>query len=159
MHRQGNFYAANFKAERRPRRSGPDGDVNVFYLPTDQRQVRQCHAGGRQYAVAFNDKPETVAMMKLPGVADYSNNRIKANKGGFLSPNKNDRHVALRRRARPHVRTTSSIAADPVRFDASDLMPGEVGAGAFWKEGTNYVNGTEAVDEFLKNVQAAWPTS
>ena len=51
------------------------------------------------------------------------------------------------------------IAANPVRFDASDQMPGEVGTGAFWKDGTNYVNGTESVDEFLKNVQAAWPTS
>ena len=36
-----------------------------------------------------------------------------------------------------------------MRFDASDLMPGEVGSGSFWKEGTNYVSGTEDVDEFL----------
>ena len=28
-----------------------------------------------------------------------------------------------------------------------------------WKDGTNFVNGTEDVDGFLDNVEAAWPTS
>ena len=47
MHRQGNFYAANFKAANPDATFGPDGDVNVFYLPHDERRVRRCHAGGR----------------------------------------------------------------------------------------------------------------
>ncbi len=46
-----------------------------------------------------------------------------------------------------------------VRFDASDLMPGEVGAGSFWKEATNYVSGTVDVDEMLANIQESWPSS
>jgi alpha-glucoside transport system substrate-binding protein len=44
-----------------------------------------------------------------------------------------------------------------VRFDASDLMPGAVGAGSFWKEMTSFVSGTENLDTALKNIDASWP--
>ncbi len=49
------------------------------------------------------------------------------------------------------------VKGDPVRFDASDLMPGAVGSGAWWKNGTNYITGAETLDEFLGNVENAWP--
>jgi alpha-glucoside transport system substrate-binding protein len=44
-----------------------------------------------------------------------------------------------------------------VRFDASDLMPGEVGAGSFWKLGTDYVTGAINVDKFAEEVDKSWP--
>ena len=51
LHRQGNFYAANFG--RTPASTiGADGDVDVFYLPTDERRVRHVTLGGGIYAVA-----------------------------------------------------------------------------------------------------------
>ncbi len=49
------------------------------------------------------------------------------------------------------------MEADPVRFDGSDNMPSEVGAGSFWREGTNWVLGTNDLDTFLDNVEASWP--
>jgi alpha-glucoside transport system substrate-binding protein len=48
--------------------------------------------------------------------------------------------------------------ANPVRFDASDLMPADVGAGTFWTEATAVVNGDETVDEALANIDASWPS-
>lgn len=46
--------------------------------------------------------------------------------------------------------------ASTVRFDASDLMPGAVGAGAFWTEITAWVTG-QSLDDTLTTIDAAWP--
>ncbi|MCA1722486.1 MAG: ABC transporter substrate-binding protein [Actinobacteria bacterium] len=46
--------------------------------------------------------------------------------------------------------------AEFARFDGSDLMPGEVGAGAFWSEVVAWVGGQD-LDTTLKNIDAAWP--
>jgi alpha-glucoside transport system substrate-binding protein len=43
------------------------------------------------------------------------------------------------------------------RFDASDLMPGVVGAGSFWKGMTDYVSGAADLDTVLEEIDASWP--
>ena len=51
-----------------------------------------------------------------------------------------------------------ALAANAFRFDASDLMPPEVGAGSFWKEMMNLaVEGPGYVDTALDNIQKSWP--
>lgn len=45
------------------------------------------------------------------------------------------------------------------RFDASDLMPSEVGAGAFWRETVAWISGSQDLDTTLKNIDSAWPAS
>ena len=51
-----------------------------------------------------------------------------------------------------------SIAAGLWRFDASDVMPPEVGAGAFWKGMVDYVDGDpDSLDRILAEIDAAWP--
>jgi alpha-glucoside transport system substrate-binding protein len=47
--------------------------------------------------------------------------------------------------------------ATAVRFDASDLMPGEVGAGSFWKLGTDYTNGAITIDQLVDGIDKSWP--
>jgi alpha-glucoside transport system substrate-binding protein len=47
--------------------------------------------------------------------------------------------------------------AEAFRFDGSDLMPGQVGAGAFWTEITAWINGDQDLDTTLSNIDAAWP--
>jgi len=47
--------------------------------------------------------------------------------------------------------------AQIVRFDASDLMPADVGAGTFWTEGTSLVNGDITVEEAAATIDASWP--
>ncbi len=34
--------------------------------------------------------------------------------------------------------------------------PGEVGAGEFWRSGTDYVSGAKTVEQLVKDVQGAW---
>ncbi|HKL20191.1 MAG TPA: hypothetical protein VJ904_00210, partial [Tichowtungia sp.] len=48
--------------------------------------------------------------------------------------------------------------ATTFRFDASDLMPGPVGAGTFWTEMTAWVNDENAdLDQLLTNIDNSWP--
>lgn len=47
------------------------------------------------------------------------------------------------------------LEATTFRFDGSDLMPGEIGAGAFWTGMVDYVGGAEAL-AVAADVQARW---
>jgi len=47
------------------------------------------------------------------------------------------------------------LNATTFRFDASDLMPGEIGAGAFWTGMVDYSTGADAAD-VAKGIQARW---
>ena len=49
-----------------------------------------------------------------------------------------------------------------IGFDASDLMPGSVGAGTFWTEMDSWVNGggtNPSTDDTLKAIDDSWPSS
>jgi alpha-glucoside transport system substrate-binding protein len=156
MHRQGNFFSANFKSNKPDVKFGEDGDVNAFYLPTMNDKFGDVLLTGGAYAVAFNDKPATMATLRFMASTAYPNARITANKGGYLSPNK-EHDTSLYADELDRTFAKILVNANPVRFDASDLMPGEVGAGSFWKEGTNYVSGAIDVDTFVSRVEKSWP--
>jgi len=153
MHRQANFYAAQFVDAG----ATIGEDVDVFYLPTITDEFGTVVLGAGTHVVAFTDRPEVIAAMEYIGTAEYADARIAADKGGFLSPNTahdTDGYSADLDRTLSEI----LVSADPFRFDASDLMPGEVGAGEFWRSGTDFVSGAITLQEFLDNTQAAWPS-
>ena len=156
MHRQANFYAANFSDANPDIKFGPDGDVDAFYLPTMSDEFGKVTLSGGTYIVAFNDDADTLAALDFLASEDYANARIKADFGGFLSPNQ-EHDTSLYSSDLDRTLAEILVTADPVRFDGSDNMPSEVGAGTFWKEGTNWVLGTNELDQFLDNVEASWP--
>lgn len=47
------------------------------------------------------------------------------------------------------------LGATTFRFDASDLMPGAIGAGSFWSGMVDFVNGASA-EEVAAEIQASW---
>jgi alpha-glucoside transport system substrate-binding protein len=47
------------------------------------------------------------------------------------------------------------LNATTFRFDGSDLMPGPIGAGAFWTGMTDFVNG-KSVKDVADQIQSAW---
>jgi alpha-glucoside transport system substrate-binding protein len=47
--------------------------------------------------------------------------------------------------------------ATSFRFDGSDLMPGEVGAGSFWKGMTDWVSGSADLYTVLQEIDESWP--
>ncbi|WP_419917639.1 ABC transporter substrate-binding protein [Candidatus Poriferisocius sp.] len=156
LHRQANFAGAFFTAAEAS--LGPNGDVNVFYLPTISDEFGTVVLGAGTHAVAFTDKPETLAVMEYIGTAEYANARIMADKGGFLSPNR-EHDTSLYSSDFDRGLADILVSADPFRFDASDLMPPEVGAGEFWRSGTDYVSGSKSAQEFADDTEDAWPSS
>ncbi|MGH9287586.1 MAG: hypothetical protein ACRD0V_04705, partial [Acidimicrobiales bacterium] len=53
---------------------------------------------------------------------------------------------------------TEALANDTGRFDASDLMPAEVGSGTFWTGMMDYVsNGPDSLQSVLDDIEASWP--
>jgi alpha-glucoside transport system substrate-binding protein len=153
MHRQGNFYAANWPDGTE---LGEDGDVNTFYLPTfaDQDFGKVTLTGGI-YAVAFADRPEVIQALEYLAGTEFAD--MRAPTGGFLSPNKNA-DASLYPTEIEQTFAQILGEADPARFDASDLMPGEVGSGSFWTAAIDITSGNKTVQEALDDVEASWPT-
>jgi alpha-glucoside transport system substrate-binding protein len=53
---------------------------------------------------------------------------------------------------------TGALEAGNGRFDASDLMPGEVGAGSFWTGMVTYMQqGPGSLQTVLDDIEASWP--
>jgi alpha-glucoside transport system substrate-binding protein len=46
-----------------------------------------------------------------------------------------------------------------LRFDASDLMPPDIGSGLLWQEITRWTSGTISVDEFVTTMDEAISTA
>ena len=157
MHRQANFYAANFSDANPDIEFGPDGDVDAFYLPTISDEFGQVTLVGGTYIVAFNDDPSTIEAMEFLTSAAYADARIEADFGGFISPNQ-DHDTSLYSSELDRTLAEILVEADPARFDGSDQMPSEVGSGSFWSEGTDWVLGTNSIDDFLDAVEASWPS-
>jgi alpha-glucoside transport system substrate-binding protein len=154
MHRQGNFYGSNFTDAGAT--LGEDGDVNAFYLPGSEENPNITLSGGI-YAAAFADRPEVMEVMKYVASPEFGNSRAGNEIGGYLSPNKN---VDTSLYTTELDQTFGSIlaAAQPVRFDASDLMPGAVGSGSFWSAAVDIVAGSKTVADAFDEVEASWPS-
>ena len=151
MHRQANFYAANWPEGTVV---GPDGDVDAFYLPTVDDSFGTVVLGAGTHAVAFSDRPEVLAALDWFATTDYADER--APDGGFLSPNKNADHSLYPSEIDTTFAETLS-SADPFRFDASDLMPGAVGSDTFWSAAVDITTGAKTVEEAFAEVEASWP--
>ncbi len=55
---------------------------------------------------------------------------------------------------------TAALKDGSGRFDASDLMPAEVGSGSFWTAMVQYMKGgPDSLDGVLADVEASWPKS
>ena len=159
MHRQASFYAAFFP-EGTAFADGSDAAVDVFYFPSINGDRPVLGAG--TLAAGFDDSPETMAVLEYMSTADYAEARQTAQvdlKGGGLSgflsaANGQDLGVyADLEQSFINILATAEV----VRFDASDLMPADVGAGTFWTEGTAAVNGDITAQEAADNIEASWP--
>jgi alpha-glucoside transport system substrate-binding protein len=53
---------------------------------------------------------------------------------------------------------TEALGAGTGRFDASDLMPAEVGSGSFWTGMIQYVRGGPgSLEGVLQDIEDSWP--
>lgn len=158
MHRQASFFSAFFPDGTEF--GDGDGQVNTFYFPADEGHP--VLVGGIS-AGAFRDAPEVWKVMEYLGSAEYANarqaaqsERVGGGLSGYLTANTEadtDLWSDLEQSFLETLRT-----ADPAAFDASDQMPAEVGSGAFWREGTSFINGQKDAKAAASSIESEWPS-
>jgi alpha-glucoside transport system substrate-binding protein len=156
MHRQASFYGANFPEGTK---IGPDGDVWAFYLPAVDASTKPVLTAG-EFVPAFADRPEVKAFQTYLSSVEWANEREKTcgPNGGCVTANKNADPNLLKGELDKLSGTILSDKSATTRFDASDLMPGAVGSGTFWKGLTNWITG-QGDKETLDYIEQSWPKS
>jgi alpha-glucoside transport system substrate-binding protein len=151
MHKQASWIQDFFGGEELE--AGVDWDF--FYLPMVDDSLGQVAETAADIMVMFNDRPEVKALMEY--FATGQSAEVWVREGGFLSPHQDSSPDWLSTELdQRHAQVL--LDAQVVRFDASDLMPAEVGAGSFWSIITDYVAGSIDLDTAMAEIDASWPT-
>ncbi len=130
-------------------------DASFFYFPPIEEEFGSPVLGGGDPIGMFNDRPEVRALMEYLATPQGAEVWVKT--GGFISPN---RSVPLDWYTNDVDWLQGKIMqnADVFRFDASDLMPPEVGVGTFWSGMIDWVSGEKDTDTVLQEIEDSWPT-
>jgi len=163
MHRQANFFAGLFPEGTTFADPSDPTAVDVFYFPAFEGDDTKPVLTAGIFAAAFNDDPATDAVMQYLATADYAETRQRnqtAEVGGGLSGYLSAAIGQDPSVYQPLEQSFLEIlaAAQVARFDGSDLMPADVGAGTFWTEGTSLVNGDIDVATAAQRIQESWPS-
>ena len=150
MHRQASFIPAFFpeKGEELA-----DGRADFFYFPpfASMDLGNPVLGAGTLYTMT-KDSPATRAFFEY--LQEAKAHEVWMSEGGFLTAHKGanpDAYATDAQRKQGEILTSATT----FRFDASDLMPGAIGAGAFWSEMTAFANGQDT-QTTADNIQAAW---
>lgn len=130
---------------------GPDADVDYFVLPgATAGETRLVTAGDA--AVTFADRPNVNSFMAFLASADGG--RAWAEDGGFLSQRTDvdlDQYYSD-----ADVDVAALLQAEATtRFDASDILPAEVGSNLLWRQITDWLGGFVPLDDLLVSLDEA----
>ncbi len=154
MHKQGTFFAFAIEFY------GFDiDDFATFRFPSVDPAFDDTAMGGGQYLAALNDRAKVRQLTRFMLSQRFGREALAAT-GGWLLPNirfDTARYPDDLTRSWADI-VQSSLAADQFRFDASDLMPPEVGTGSFWAGIVDLVEGLKAIPQVLGDIDASWPT-
>jgi alpha-glucoside transport system substrate-binding protein len=154
LHRQASFYGGNYASDGAE--VAEDGDIWAFYLPSADPSIRPILGAG-DFVAAFSDRPEVVAFQTFLASPEWANEKAKVTEGGWTTANNGLTESNLRSAVD---RLAFGLLADPsaeFRFDASDLMPAQVGADAFWKQMTAFFAEGKSEQAVADAIEAAWP--
>jgi len=152
LHRQASFINAFFPEDAE---AGTDFDWFPF-PPIDQEGT--LIAG--EFAVSFRDAPEIRDFLE-----QFASEEVQCAMGGDPGSSRLSGNVdvgadcyANEILADSSEVVSTAIEEGTARFDASDLMPAQVGAGSFWTEMMSYMQGgPDALVPSLEAIQATWP--
>ena len=150
MHRQASFITGFFPNKGK---EVEDGEADAFYFPpfASGNLGNPVLGAGTLYTMT-KDTPATRAFFNF--LKEAAAHEAWMQQGVFLTAHKGANLDAY---ATPLLRKQGQILSNATtfRFDASDLMPGAIGAGAFWSEMTAFANGQDS-QTTANNIQAAW---
>lgn len=153
MHRQASFYAANWPEGTNV---AEDGDIWAFYLPSTSADTRPVLGAG-EVTAAFADRPEVKAFQTYLASTEWANERAKTcGTGGCVTANINADPNLLTNPIDKLSAETLTDKSATFRFDGSDLMPGAVGAGTFWKGMVDWITGQDDKTT-LDYIEQSWP--
>jgi alpha-glucoside transport system substrate-binding protein len=149
MHHQASFIPAFF-----PEGTKLGKDADFFYMPTYAAMAdlgKPVLGAGTLFTITKDSKASRafIEFLKMPLAHE-----IWMQDGGFLTPLKSANQAAYgsdAARKQGEIMTTATT----FRFDGSDLMPGKIGAGAFWTGMVDFVGGKSAADT-AAGIQKAW---
>ena len=149
MHHQASFIPSFF-----PEGTKMGEDADFFYFPTYAAKPelgKPVLGAGTLFTITKDSKPARafIEYLKMPLAHE-----LWMADGGFLTPLKSVNPAAY---ANDAARKQGDImaTASTFRFDGSDLMPGKIGAGAFWTGMVDFVGGKSAADTGAA-IQKAW---
>ncbi len=152
LHRQASFINAFF-----PEGTEAGVDYDWFpFPPIDQEGT--LFAG--ELAVVFSNRPEIVDFLEA-----FMGEDVQCAMGGVEASSRISPNVSVgpdcyanEILADASVVLTDALEGGTGRFDASDLMPTEVGAGTFWSEMMAYMEGgPNSLQTVLDDIEASWP--
>ena len=139
MHKQASFIPSFF-----PEGTEVGLDADFFYFPAYEGQDlgKPVLGAGTTFAITRDTEAARafIEFLKAPIAHE-----VWMAQSGFLTPLKTANPEVY---GDPTLRKMADIllAADTFRFDGSDLMPGAVGAGAFWTGMIDYAGGADAAE-------------
>ena len=157
MHRQASFITSFWPEAAQ---AGAGSETTVFPFPAMDDGLPKAALGAGDMFGVFNDRDATKAVVEYMLSDNFfeaaaqrpDNSRIYGHVDFDTSLYSKDITRVLADTI------TGALAENAFRFDASDLMPPEVGAGSFWKEMMNLaVEGPGYIDTALDNIETSWP--
>jgi alpha-glucoside transport system substrate-binding protein len=148
MHRQASFIPAFFP-------EGKAEEADFFYFPSYAgKKLGNPVLGGGTIMTITKDSKGARAFMEF--LQHPQAHETWMADGGFLTPHKGAdinkyKNKALKKQGE------ILLGATTFRFDGSDLMPGAIGAGSFWKGMVNY-SGGQSAQQVADDIQKSWDT-
>ena len=148
MHRQASFIPSFF-----PEGTVVGEDADFFYFPAyaEKDLGSPVLGAGTTFTITKDSKAARAFIEFLKSPIAHE---VWMAQKGFLTPHKGVNPEVF---TDPTVRKMNDILlqATTFRFDGSDLMPGKIGAGAFWTGMVDYVGGKSSAD-VSADIQKAW---
>lgn len=146
MHRQASFIPAFFP-------EGKAADADFFYFPAyKSKNLGNPVLGGGTIMTITKDSKGARAFMEY--LQHPQAHEIWMAEDGFLTPHKGTDLAKYKTKAQ-RKQGEILLNATTFRFDGSDLMPGAVGAGSFWKGMVDYSGGKSA-QAVADDIQKSW---
>jgi alpha-glucoside transport system substrate-binding protein len=152
LHRQGNFITGFMQDEVQ---ADLDNMVGVFALPQINPKWGTPVLGGGDQFVVFDGKDRDAVRGFMEFLTEGRSGTPWARSGGALFPHQ-DQDLSAYATEIERKLAEILVGAEVFRFDASDLMPGEVGAGTFWTGMADLVSGV-GIDDVLSEIEKSWP--